>query len=59
MGEHLPCKQGVRSSILLVSTKCSLKTAQKKKESFSEEEKIGAPKEKANRSSYKGHTVDA
>ena len=21
MGEHLPCKQGVRSSILLISTK--------------------------------------
>ena len=22
LGEHLPCKQGVRSSILLVSTNC-------------------------------------
>ena len=32
LGEHLPCKQGVRSSILLVSTKkCTLKTTQKKK----------------------------
>ena len=31
LGEHLPCKQGVSGSIPLVSTNCSLKTAQKKK----------------------------
>ena len=46
LGEHLPCKQGVRSSILLVSTilcvgpfgqdrretaRCTLKTEQKKR----------------------------
>ena len=26
LGEHLPCKQGVRSSTLLISTICTLKT---------------------------------
>ena len=34
LGEHLPCKQGVRSSILLVSTKLlfwTLKTEQKRR----------------------------
>ena len=33
LGEHLPCKQGVRSSILLVSTTfCTMKTSQKTKD---------------------------
>ena len=32
LGEHLPCKQGVRSSILLVSTRFwTLKTEQKRR----------------------------
>ena len=41
MGEHLPCKQGVRSSILLVSTKyCTLKTSQKKQKVLAFDENV-------------------
>ena len=30
LGEHLPCKQGVRSSILLISTKGRRKTKERR-----------------------------
>ena len=45
MGEHLPCKQGVRSSNLLVSTKkriaknCTMKTAYHQKKYKTQTEK--------------------
>ena len=35
LGEHLPCKQGVRSSILLISTTFFLLKKQESKENFS------------------------
>ena len=35
LGEHLPCKQGVRSSILLISTTFFLLKKKESKENFS------------------------
>ena len=35
LGEHLPCKQGVRSSILLISTTFFLFQKKESKENFS------------------------
>ena len=35
LGEHLPCKQGVRSSILLISTTFFLLKKEESKENFS------------------------
>ena len=35
LGEHLPCKQGVRSSILLISTTFLLLKKKESKENFS------------------------
>ena len=35
LGEHLPCKQGVRSSILLISTTFFLLKRKESKENFS------------------------
>ena len=61
LGEHLPCKQGVRSSILLISTTLFFEnyTEEEERNSCKNKRTPNVEKHSIRKLRYKGHTVDA